>query len=119
MVVPSMAHTSSPPQRTGPAVTAVAGPRSRSNSHRSGAAPSRARACHNALSPGLATGRLAQPSDQLVPHLPVTHLSEQAPSQQVDHHPRRQHPDPGLRRASGRQRLIDHLKRHDLGELAR
>ena len=65
MVVPSMAHTSSPCQRTGPAVIAVAGPRSRSNSHRSGVAPSRARACHNALSPGLATGRLPRPAVSL------------------------------------------------------
>ena len=65
MVVPSMAHTSSPCQRTDPAVTAVAGPRSRSNSHRSGAAPSRARACHNALSPGLATGSAPSPAVSL------------------------------------------------------
>jgi hypothetical protein len=53
-----------------------------------------------------------------VPDLPVAQLGEQARrEQQVDHHPRRQHPDPGLGRAGGRQRLIDHLKRDDLGQL--
>src|SRR5215467_1026559 len=58
----------------------------------------------------------AQPSGQLVPHLPVAQLSEQAPrQQQVDHHPRRQYTDPGLGR--GGQRLVDHLKRHYLGQL--
>ena len=60
----------------------------------------------------------AQAGGQLVPHLPVAQLGEQAPGQQqVDHHPRRQHTETGLGRAGSRQRLIDHLKRHDLGQL--
>ena len=66
------------------------------------------------------TGRRqrAQAGDQLVPHLPVPQLSEQAPGQQqVDHHPRRQHPKTRLSRAGSRQRLIHHLERHDLGQL--
>jgi hypothetical protein len=47
----------------------------------------------------------AQAGGQLVPYLPVAQLGEQAPGQQqIDHHPRRQHPDPGLGRAGGRQR---------------
>lgn len=53
------------------------------------------------------------------PHLPVPRLGEQPDAQQqVDHHPRGQGPYPGLDRAGLSQHGVDHLERHDPGQLA-
>jgi hypothetical protein len=61
IVVPSIAHTTSPRHRTGPAVV-TAGPRSRSNNTRTGAAPTRRRAWVNAAVLGWATGSPSRPA---------------------------------------------------------
>jgi hypothetical protein len=118
MMVPSMAQTSSPRQRT-PAVPpgTAAGPRSRSNSVRSGAAPSRRRAWVSAAAVGRRR-QPVQPGRQPVPDLHIAKLGEQAPGQQqADHDPGRQVPDPGLHPARLGQHRIDHLERHLLGQL--
>jgi hypothetical protein len=88
MMVPSIAHTSSPRHRTGPAMVA-AGPRSRSNNARNGG-PTRRRALVNASSLGVGQVQTIQAGHQPMPHLPVAQLGEQAPGQQqIHHHPRR------------------------------
>ena len=62
----------------------------------------------------------SQPSGELAPHPRIPQLREQAPGQQqVDHHPRRQGPYPPLHAARLSQRLIHHLKRHQLGQFPR
>ncbi len=65
MVVPSIAHTSSPYQCTAAAAVVTAGPRSRSNSHRSGLALRRRLACDNAATLGEATGMDDRPAVSL------------------------------------------------------
>src|SRR6266545_1673617 len=65
MVVPSIAHTSSPYQRTPVVAPTAAAPRSRSNSQRSGLALRRRLACDNAPTLGEATGMPARPAVSL------------------------------------------------------
>ena len=56
--VPSIAQTSRPCQRVAP----IAGPRSSANSSRSGAIPTRRKACDSAEDPGVATVAGARPA---------------------------------------------------------
>ncbi|GAA4847635.1 hypothetical protein GCM10023235_25530 [Kitasatospora terrestris] len=119
IVVPSIAQTSSPPppcpggaDSGGRAAQQVEQP-----AQRLGANPLAG------LSQG-AAGRVrdrqtVQAGRQPLPHLPPAPPREQGPGQQrVHHHSRRQVPDPGLHSAGLRQRLVDHLERHDPGQLA-
>jgi hypothetical protein len=60
-----------------------------------------------------------QPGDQPAPHLLIAAPFEQrGGQQQIDHDPRRQVPDPPLDAACLGQRGVDHLERHDPGQLA-
>jgi hypothetical protein len=59
-----------------------------------------------------------EPRAHPVPDLPVAQFGEQrGGQQQVDHHPRRQQPHPRLRPSGALEHVIDHLERHDPGQL--
>jgi hypothetical protein len=60
-----------------------------------------------------------QSGGQPCPHLLVAALGEQSGrEQQVHHHPRGQIAHPFLHTRRRRERVVDHLERHDLGQLA-
>ena len=74
MMVPSIAHTSSPRHHVPRSRESTAGPRSRSNKNRSGATPTRRRAC--ASGPGRRRGhrQARQPRGELAPHARIPSL---------------------------------------------
>lgn len=113
------AQTSSPRHHTPAVPMPAAGPRSRSNSQRSGSVPTRRRACASAPPVGSVTVSPSRPAVSRCHTCRQPSPGNRHPaSSRYTTTPGRQIPNPCLHPARLRQRFVDHLERDKPGQLA-